>query len=428
MKVEPVPFKAQWPKSLDPSLRPLWKKVAKVAWNILSIIVFPIGLCRIAYWATRSIALKIAIPGSGIYEPNTSPHKIALTAPDGAKLDGVFYKGKNPKKALIFGFGNGMQWETADSFLYFLKLLGVSVLCLNPRGVGNSTGCLYEEGYALDIYTAYEYLIKEEKLDPENIMMVGYSMGAAYGAMGAALIQEKYPKKKIGLFNLNSFSCLHKVAQEIGNKVNGCIGVLMRAAISCISFKIEAKKALDKLKGHIFVLHHPDDEVIPHIASMAKAVQKCAKRKLHISKRNQSGHCENYDSNEWKLLLNQLITALKIDKEETLLKNTSFTMQEIVNILSDVLSGEEKCDIPQNYKAEFFQAITNSYQRKHGKEENKIRTLIEHAFEVLSTDCFLQRYLDKCFMLDHFTRELNEQTTHHRMPKVEILSPKMSAA
>ncbi|MDN3506053.1 MAG: hypothetical protein P0S96_02365 [Simkaniaceae bacterium] len=266
--IESAPlFQAQWPRSLDPALRPITEKVSKVFWNIISIVIFPIGLVRLARSFISQVAFKVIIPGSLDYTDKLEIHT-PIKTPDGAIIDSVFVKGKHPDKVVLFEGGNCEMYETScPDWFDRIAPVGASLLFLNPRGVGLSRGMLNSEGYALDVYAAAEYLIQEKGIDPENILFAGFSMGAANTTRGAALIQEKYPDKKISALNINSFSSLE-------TEIYYAAGRLAYLGSKLFGLNKDVKKAWDTLKGEKVILHNPNDPVIPLPAQLATAVKK----------------------------------------------------------------------------------------------------------------------------------------------------------
>lgn len=323
-------FKAEWPRHLDPALESTASKVKRILWNLLSIIIFPIGLCRLAYWTVRSIALKMAIPGppylngsnGKVYLDYYGGKNVKPTSPDGLKLDGAFFPGENREKAVIFSCGNAMSWETTELYIELLKPLGVSILMVNPRGIVKSEGSRSEEGFALDIYTAYEYLIGAEKVDPNEIVHVGFSMGGGYGAEGAALVQKKYPHKKLSAINIRSFSDLGLEVQALLGKVGGCLPSLMRLGAKLANFQMHPKKALDTLKGRVCVVSTPSDGVIVKVASMIEAMKKDPKRPFtHIELHGDhtvsaEAHIRDFLPDERLAILEELRLMLHLEEDE----------------------------------------------------------------------------------------------------------------
>jgi len=303
--IEPkLPFQASWPKSQDPALKSLASKVGNVFWNIISVVIFPIGLIRLAGHYLRNITFRCIVPGIPfldtpvrtywdltkviarfLFNPDICKtdlteygkfqlkrlkgEPVQFTAPDGAQIDGAFVPGKHKNKVILFVGGNAEQWETLN-WHDQLKPTGASLLFLNPRGVGVSSGSRNSEGYALDTYAAAEYLIHQKEIDPENILFAGFSMGAANTTRGAALIQEKYPDKKIQALNINSFSSLENEIYA----VLGTFGYPGFLASKLLGLNKDVKKAWDSLKGKKVIFHNPKDPVIPYLAQLATAVKQ----------------------------------------------------------------------------------------------------------------------------------------------------------
>ncbi|NGX37102.1 MAG: hypothetical protein K1000chlam2_00252 [Chlamydiae bacterium] len=274
-------FQAAWPKALDPAFKNILVKIAQF---ILKIVLFPFIFVR---RLLRNYVFHIIIPGQPVdctWEGKSLLQKyggqsIQLKTPDGATLDGAFFPGKNPKKAILYATGNCHQWELLDDKLQELKPHDTSILIINPRGVGKSSkGTESEEGYALDYYTASEYLIKQHNLDPENILSIGFSMGGATTALGAALIQEKYPDKKISAINICSFSSLQLTIQ----KVLGKWGTLAKFGSMLLGVDMHVKEAWDKLKGERCVFFNPEDGTIPTSASLFQAVKDNSKGRCYL--------------------------------------------------------------------------------------------------------------------------------------------------
>ena len=320
-------FQAKWPTHLDPALESTCTKVGRVFWNVISVIIFPIGLCRLAFWLVRKVALGYAVPGPFHVDKlngkclleKMGGQNIQMKSPDGVKLDGAIFPGKEQKKAVIFSFGNAMSWETSSYYISLLKMLGVTVLVLNPRGIGKSEGSRSEKGFALDIYTGYEYLIEKKGIKPSDIVHVGYSMGGGYGAEGAALVQKKYPQENLSAMNIRSFSSLHTEANALLGKTGCYLGCLGKLGLWMAGLNMNPKAALDTLKGRICIVSSPSDGVIPKEASMIKEMKEKSSRPItHIQLRggplpNIQDHNRNFFLDEGIAIRNELNTMLGIE-------------------------------------------------------------------------------------------------------------------
>jgi hypothetical protein len=280
----PVCFQAAWPAPLDPAQISLCYKIAAFVWDLISIILFPIGLYRLQYAEIQQMIFQVALPGE-LNPPallqilreeliqQLGAERITLETPDQVQLDGIFCPGLLSTKTILFAPGNAMQYETSGPFIDFLKHTGANVMMVNPRGVGESHGSPTPEGLALDIYTAYEYLINEKGLDPDDILLYGYSMGGCYGNRGAALVQEKYPDKALPSLIDRSFSNLAiEVYFTALNYVPPILAAIAYWAIIFFSCQMDSKAASDRLRGNRVIIYHPLDQVIPFEASFYQAV------------------------------------------------------------------------------------------------------------------------------------------------------------
>jgi len=295
-------FQAAWPKSLDPALKPSLEKVSRLFQKALYYLFFPLTfswshlhnlVCRIimpgfvhipeepesyfglaklfARFALNPNAYKADLSLKGDYLLKTyGGTRIHLKTPDHVLVEGAFFETKKADRVVIVSGGNGTQWETQQRWLDILKPLGVSILLLNPRGIGSSNEYRSPEGWALDFYTGCQYLIKEKGYDPNLVLPLGFSMGGATAARGAALVQEEYPEKKIPCMNLCSFSHL---TREVDAIMKGLLGRIAYAGFRVLGIDMPVKSKWDTLKGKKTVIYKPADKVIPFEASMANAVQ-----------------------------------------------------------------------------------------------------------------------------------------------------------
>lgn len=359
-------FQAEWPKKFDPKFESILQKAGRIFWNIISVIIFPIGLCRLVYAYIRDLALRVAVPGNVdipsansywevakhvvrfIFHPDN--YKIDHTArgkaaikeekgeavsfltPDGAKIDGAFFSGKNPKKVILYIGGNMEQWEVSNFF--GLKSLGASVLVLNSRGVGNSKAPWprYENGFALDVYTAAEWLVHNKGIDPEDMIFVGFSMGGANTTRGAALIQEKYPDKKIKAVNINSFNSLENLIDSIFSSIHP-LSIAARWGAKILQFKMDVKKDWDSLKGEKYIFYNPNDRIIPRPAQLATAVkQRPVGTSLLISLVPAPNHIPFYEPSECKAFYEVMFSLLGTEKKTPFFNTPEYASLEMRQI------------------------------------------------------------------------------------------------
>jgi fermentation-respiration switch protein FrsA (DUF1100 family) len=80
---------------------------------------------------------------------------------------------------LLFFYGNGMSLATSSEVLAYFQLLGLNVLIAEYEGYGMSSGHASEEGCYASADAAYFYLTETLQVKPAQILVGGWSLGAA---------------------------------------------------------------------------------------------------------------------------------------------------------------------------------------------------------------------------------------------------------
>lgn len=82
-------------------------------------------------------------------------------------------------RCLIFCHGNGETAVSEKDLFGELAQAGVSVICPDYRGYGQSVGELTETGCYEAAHAAYRFLVEERQVVPNDIFVLGYSLGSA---------------------------------------------------------------------------------------------------------------------------------------------------------------------------------------------------------------------------------------------------------
>ncbi len=141
--------------------------------------------------------------------------EITLETLDGALINGVHFEG-TLKKGIIFLHGNGSFYETSAQkplgWIQSLKQISSEgedlfphLVVFNPSGTGESSGLTHPVNIARDMLAAFEYLVYQQGIDPNDIVIGGHSMGAFFAAFGADLIQQKFDDYEINFLSDRSF-------------------------------------------------------------------------------------------------------------------------------------------------------------------------------------------------------------------------------
>lgn len=93
-------------------------------------------------------------------------------------------------KTVLFFHGNAGNISHRLETIKIYNQLGLNLLIIDYRGFGLSTGKPSEQGTYIDADTAWEYLIEERKLAPQEIIIAGRSLG---GGVAAELAKKVRP-------------------------------------------------------------------------------------------------------------------------------------------------------------------------------------------------------------------------------------------
>ncbi len=232
----------------------------------------------------------------GTWKTTQGARELSLVTPDGDAVNGLHFPGTIPK-AIIHLHGNGdfyelsvqkpLEWREALTSVVGERKDVPHLLVFNPRGTGESEGVPHPAKVALDLFTAFEYLVHKHGIAPDDIIISGHSMGGYFGALGAALVQETYPDHAIHFLSDRSFASLTaRACRRIeGSDYNRATRDLMGFATSCLmsasGWDADPIEALEKLKGRVCVLYNLKDAVIPYETSLHEALTKSHRKRTY---------------------------------------------------------------------------------------------------------------------------------------------------
>ncbi len=175
---------------------------------------------------------------------------------------------------VLFCHGNGGNISGRLPLLEILHRLGYSTLIFDYRGFGRSSGRPTERNTYQDAVAAWRWLVEEQAVAPEDIMVFGRSLG---GAVAAWLAREKNP----GLLVVEStFTSL----VDMGRQLYPFLPVHWLAR-----HRYPTQRHIASYPGPILIMHSQDDELVP--MEMGRQLYKTATGdKLFIELRG--GHNE----------------------------------------------------------------------------------------------------------------------------------------
>lgn len=286
------------------------KKVARVAWLIFSIIVFPVGIVRliakiINYVLTRTFLLpalkkdkaELNAKRAKLLEDPLYKHRCkreTIETADHVKLDTLFIhhpeQDKKPikeQKYILFFNGNRRSYELElPQLMNISNETGVNIYTGNYRGVGCSESS--PTGYQ-DLVIDGEAMVQNllrKGVQQENILIHGWSFGGGVGAHVAVLHQgDNKNENHMHIAVDRTFASMADVVRErfrILSRIKDkktlkakfeAIGFTLITPFTvglvyALGWNFKSLECFNKVKGHKFMIYHPEDPIIPYPSSV----------------------------------------------------------------------------------------------------------------------------------------------------------------
>ena len=173
-----------------------------------------------------------------------------ITTADGQKLHAWWMPVDTNALTVLFFHGNAGNISRSDKRMRMFREMGFNALAVDYRGYGISTGEIKkEEDIYEDARAAYEFLIKNNGVNEEKIIIWGWSLG---GAVAVNLAQNK---KCHALVMESTFFNLEEVAKKT-------FWFLPNQLLLRYHFKSSEK--LTNIKVPILFLHSKQDETLQY--------------------------------------------------------------------------------------------------------------------------------------------------------------------
>ncbi|PIE54606.1 MAG: alpha/beta hydrolase [Dethiosulfovibrio peptidovorans] len=167
---------------------------------------------------------------------------------DGIQLHGWYIPVEPSRGVVLFCHGNAGNIGHRLESIGIFHDLGLSVLIFDYRGYGRSQGSSSVKGLAVDAKAAWDWLVYDQKISPDEIVLFGRSLG---GAIALELTKSVAPK---GIILESTF------ASPFGLLPIGLIAPLLRTALGNPWDSLSAARELDI---PTLCIHSPDDEIVP---------------------------------------------------------------------------------------------------------------------------------------------------------------------
>lgn len=223
---------------------------------IIVLALFYIAAMIAIYFAQ---ALFIYAPNIPTRELSSTPadiglafEEVTLRTADNEKLHGWFIPAvstNNPlEKTVLFMHGNAGNISHRLETIRIYHQLGLNFFIFDYRGYGQSTGNTSEAGTYLDAAAAWDYLIGEQNMDAEQIIIAGRSLG---GGIASELANNVTPAM---LILESTFTSMPNASKKHYPFMP--ISIILK-------HRYETLNKLKNISCPIVIVHSRNDEVIP---------------------------------------------------------------------------------------------------------------------------------------------------------------------
>lgn len=173
--------------------------------------------------------------------------EVSLQAADRVELHAWWVPHDKARGTLVLSHGNGGNISHRLDKLRIFHDIGLDVLLYDYRGYGKSGGDPSEAGLYADVQAAYDFLVKEKKIPPRQIISYGESLGGPVAVRLAG-------KNEVGALILDSsFTNLKDMAQTH-----------FPLLAEFVQSQFDALAGVASVKAPVLVLHSAQDDIVPY--------------------------------------------------------------------------------------------------------------------------------------------------------------------
>ncbi|MBN2057806.1 MAG: alpha/beta fold hydrolase [Candidatus Saganbacteria bacterium] len=220
--------------------------------------------------------------------------EIYFKAADGARLNGWFVLNQDSDKIILLLHGNGGNISHRLDLINILHALPANVFIIDYHGYGRSEGYPNEEKLYLAADAAYDYLVREKKYKPEQIVVMGSSLGgvaaiwlAANERVGAVIVQK-------------TFTSLADLAPRMNP--------LYKRPFVWLRERFDSLSRIRQVTEPILVIHSKKDEHVPF--DLGVKLFHAANEPKQLVLLEQGGHNDVYSSAEYLDALRRILHSL----------------------------------------------------------------------------------------------------------------------
>ncbi|CAB9504625.1 Protein ABHD17C [Seminavis robusta] len=175
---------------------------------------------------------------------------IELTTARGQKIAATYVRRRGANVTLLFSHGNAEDLNSSYWYMERIaKTCDVNVMCYDYTGYGscNESDPSEEDCYA-DIDAAYEWLLSEKNLVPEQIVLYGRSLGSG-PSVYLANRTSRQGRPVAGLILHSPFTSVYRVVFDMG--------------FTMLGDKFSNIDRISELDCKVFIVHGQEDTIVP---------------------------------------------------------------------------------------------------------------------------------------------------------------------
>ena len=207
-------------------------------------------LTMLYFLQEKLIFLPSKLPANYSFSFDEPFEEFYLTTDDGAKLNALHFKRKDPKGVILYFHGNAGDLSRWGQVVQYFVKLNYDVVVMDYRTYGKSTGSLSELALLSDAQLFYKYV--SERYKEEEIILYGRSLGTA---MASYLVSMYTPSL---LVLETPFYSLLDVAQDR-------FPILPLNYL--LKYQFKSYQYLRTANCPILILHGDQDKVVPIYSS-----------------------------------------------------------------------------------------------------------------------------------------------------------------
>ncbi|OHD71362.1 MAG: hypothetical protein A2W19_10175 [Spirochaetes bacterium RBG_16_49_21] len=175
---------------------------------------------------------------------------VSFKTGDDVMLNGWWVPAQSARATLLFCHGNGGNISFLLDTIVIFHSMNLNTMVFDYRGYGRSLGTPTEEGTYRDVDAAWNYLLKVKKISPDEVILIGRSLGGPI----AAWLAQKY--KPGALILESTFTRIADVADFHYPFAPGRI---------IFGNAYNTENYIARVTCPVLVVHSPDDDIVPYM-------------------------------------------------------------------------------------------------------------------------------------------------------------------